>query len=143
MSWLSSFSFSLSILLEATRSNDVYVTYHKTTYFQNRIRIIVSSFSAMHLNYFILQNYGKKKQKSPRRGIEPWSPSWQAGILTTILSRMICTGDETNSKLGEHWETYIYVYLYLMQCYTKVSLTKKQLPNFLCTYKNSITSVFR
>ena len=28
-------------------------------------------------------------QKSPRRGIEPRSPAWQAGILTTILSRMI------------------------------------------------------
>ena len=27
-------------------------------------------------------------QKSPRRGIEPRSPAWQAGILTTILSRM-------------------------------------------------------
>ena len=27
---------------------------------------------------------------SPRRGIEPRSPAWQAGILTTILSRMTC-----------------------------------------------------
>ena len=24
---------------------------------------------------------------APRQGIEPWSPAWQAGILTTILSR--------------------------------------------------------
>ena len=30
-----------------------------------------------------------KKKKSPRRGIEPRSPAWQAGILTTILTRMI------------------------------------------------------
>ena len=29
-----------------------------------------------------------KLKKSPRRGIEPRSPAWQAGILTTILSRM-------------------------------------------------------
>ena len=27
-------------------------------------------------------------KKSPRRGIEPRSPAWQAGILTTILTRM-------------------------------------------------------
>ena len=27
---------------------------------------------------------------SPRRGIEPRSPAWQAGILTTILSRITC-----------------------------------------------------
>ena len=28
------------------------------------------------------------KNMSPRRGIEPRSPAWQAGILTTILSRI-------------------------------------------------------
>ena len=28
------------------------------------------------------------KKLSPRRGIEPRSPAWQAGILTTILSRI-------------------------------------------------------
>ncbi len=28
------------------------------------------------------------KNESPRRGIEPRSPAWQAGILTTILSRI-------------------------------------------------------
>ena len=27
------------------------------------------------------------RKKSPRRGIEPRSPAWQAGILTTILTR--------------------------------------------------------
>ena len=30
----------------------------------------------------------KCKRTSPRRGIEPRSPAWQAGILTTILTRM-------------------------------------------------------
>ena len=38
------------------------------------------------------KNFGEKKKKknmspSPRRGIEPRSPAWQAGILTTILPR--------------------------------------------------------
>ena len=32
-----------------------------------------------------------EKTHSPRRGIEPRSPAWQAGILTTILSRITCT----------------------------------------------------
>ena len=27
-------------------------------------------------------------KSAPRQGIEPWSPAWQAGILTTILSRI-------------------------------------------------------
>ena len=30
----------------------------------------------------------KKKRSPPRRGIEPRSPAWQAGILTTILTRI-------------------------------------------------------
>ncbi len=30
----------------------------------------------------------KNDKKSPRRGIEPRSPAWQAGILTTILTRI-------------------------------------------------------
>ena len=29
----------------------------------------------------------REKKKTPRRGIEPRSPAWQAGILTTILPR--------------------------------------------------------
>ena len=37
-------------------------------------------------------------QKSPRRGIEPRSPAWQAGILTTILSRMIYYSDKIFEK---------------------------------------------
>ena len=37
---------------------------------------------------FLLLLFGRKK--SPRRGIEPRSPAWQAGILTTILSRIRC-----------------------------------------------------
>ncbi len=42
-------------------------------------------------------NWGKERRKrhvrennmknTPRRGIEPWSSAWQAGILTTILPR--------------------------------------------------------
>ena len=36
-----------------------------------------------------LSRWGNKKRKpSPRRGIEPRSPAWQAGILTTILPRI-------------------------------------------------------
>ncbi len=31
-----------------------------------------------------------EKISPPRRGIEPRSPAWQAGILTTILSRIGC-----------------------------------------------------
>ena len=31
----------------------------------------------------------QKEIESPRQGIEPWSPAWQAGILATILSRNI------------------------------------------------------
>ena len=34
-------------------------------------------------------------QETPRQGIEPWSPAWQAGILTTILSR---TGSKRSSS---------------------------------------------
>ena len=34
----------------------------------------------------------KKEFASPRRGIEPRSPAWQAGILTTILSRTCVEG---------------------------------------------------
>ena len=29
-------------------------------------------------------------KRAPRRGIEPRSPAWQAGILATILSRICC-----------------------------------------------------
>ena len=36
---------------------------------------------------------GKKKSLPPRRGIEPRSPAWQAGILTTILPRTGRVGD--------------------------------------------------
>jgi hypothetical protein len=32
----------------------------------------------------------KKKMKTPLPGIEPGSPAWQAGILTTILQRQSC-----------------------------------------------------
>ena len=35
---------------------------------------------------------GRKKVNPPRRGIEPRSPAWQAGILTTILPRIAGVG---------------------------------------------------
>ena len=41
-----------------------------------------------HFNEFKRKKHSWKNKKSPRRGIEPRSPAWQAGILTTILSRI-------------------------------------------------------
>lgn len=45
----------------------------------------------IHINYLqydFLRIYNIcHKNNSPRRGIEPRSPAWQAGILTTILPR--------------------------------------------------------
>ena len=38
------------------------------------------------------KGWEKKNLIPPRRGIEPRSPAWQAGILTTILPRMRHTG---------------------------------------------------
>ena len=35
----------------------------------------------------LLENVQNCKRNPPRRGIEPRSPAWQAGILTTILTR--------------------------------------------------------
>ena len=35
----------------------------------------------------LIINERKKESSPPRRGIEPRSPAWQAGILTTILPR--------------------------------------------------------
>ena len=45
---------------------------------------------SLKLNHFLLLRMAKNRYKlriSPRRGIEPRSPAWQAGILTTILPR--------------------------------------------------------
>ena len=55
----------------------------------------------------------KKKRKgkwkrSPRPGIEPGSPAWQAGILTTILSRIgIDEYTRTTTHTRHHQKTYI------------------------------------
>ena len=38
-----------------------------------------------------IKSWSKKDHSSPRRGIEPRSPAWQAGILTTILPRNCVT----------------------------------------------------
>ena len=53
----------------------------------------------------------KKSSRSPRRGIEPRSPAWQAGILTTILPRNCAKRlrrntrrDVTTEYLGEQCE---------------------------------------
>ena len=37
----------------------------------------------------VWKHSGVSKMDTPRRGIEPRSPAWQAGILTTILFRML------------------------------------------------------
>ena len=45
---------------------------------------------SLKLSHFLLLRMAKNSNKlriSPRRGIEPRSPAWQAGILTTILPR--------------------------------------------------------
>ena len=47
-------------------------------------------FSHSGLSYIVHPK--KKAVLSPRRGIEPRSPAWQAGILTTILTRSWCGG---------------------------------------------------
>ena len=39
----------------------------------------------------------KEKRNAPRRGIEPRSPAWQAGILATILSRIWYSWSENNN----------------------------------------------
>ena len=46
-------------------------------------------FDAKRLRYILFTNHNPilGRKKSPRRGIEPRSPAWQAGILTTILTR--------------------------------------------------------
>ena len=41
----------------------------------------------------------KNKKNPPRRGIEPRSPAWQAGILTTILSRI----DKKRARNSSIW----------------------------------------
>ena len=38
--------------------------------------------------FFGINNSFIIRKKTPRRGIEPRSPAWQAGILTTILPRI-------------------------------------------------------
>ncbi len=47
--------------------------------------------------------YKSDIQKSPRRGIELRSPAWQAGILTTILSRMRYTNLLVHIYIPDIW----------------------------------------
>ncbi len=44
----------------------------------------------------------KMRKMSPRRGIEPRSPAWQAGILTTILSRTWLQFQKLYCTLSQH-----------------------------------------
>ena len=52
---------------------------------------------------------------APRQGIEPWSPAWQAGILTTILSRIACLENDN-----------------ITNCVSSISSRKKKKLWFLC-----------
>ena len=57
-------------------------------HYQNFLKIL--------LNKIVYHTTARRWNKtSPRRGIEPRSPAWQAGILTTILTRML---DINNSR---------------------------------------------
>ena len=56
------------------------------------------------------------RKKSPRRGIEPRSPAWQAGILTTILSRIRCLGDSV-------WGNSFFLFsFFLFMWYTRLNV---------------------
>ena len=44
-------------------------------------------------------------KKPPRQGIEPWSPAWQAGILTTILPRNALIRNSWRQTAHFHRET--------------------------------------
>ena len=65
-------------------------TYHYTTEETDGCLNSFLNFS-LKLSHFLLlrmaKNSNKLRRISPRRGIEPRSPAWQAGILTTILPR--------------------------------------------------------
>ena len=56
------------------------------------------------LNYQIVYNSRARNEKRlpPRRGIEPRSPAWQAGILTSLLSRIKWYFVEFFSNLHNH-----------------------------------------
>ena len=64
-------------------------THHYTTEETDGCLNTCLNFS-LKLSHFLLLRMAKNSNKpriSPRRGFEPRSPAWQAGILTTILPR--------------------------------------------------------
>ena len=60
---------------------------YKLWFWERRQDFVVTSKFFSTLQIFIVQQFSKKRTP-PRRGIEPRSPAWQAGILTSILSRI-------------------------------------------------------
>ena len=48
-----------------------------------------------------------KIKKAPRPGIEPGSPAWQAGILTTILTRICLSTLLTFIQLKPHFHSWL------------------------------------
>ena len=62
------------------------------TFFHSIIKTVWKYF---WMKLFITVQLENEKKASPRRGIEPRSPAWQAGILTNILTRML---DKTSSR---------------------------------------------
>ena len=64
-------------------------THHYTTEETDGCQNSCLNFS-LKLSHFLMLRMAKNSNKlriSPRRGIEPRSPAWQPGILTTILPR--------------------------------------------------------
>ena len=53
--------------------------------------ITINQSNPLNSNFMVKKSISsiliRKPKESPRRGIEPRSPAWQAGILTTILPR--------------------------------------------------------
>ena len=50
--------------------------------------------------------FRNEKKNSPRRGIEPRSPAWQAGILTTILPRTRWQHKDVNDIFNAHFYSF-------------------------------------
>ena len=71
------------VLIRGKLSQNIIETFHG--WLQNNHFITIHFYNCLVKRYRIKL---KKVKKSPRRGIEPRSPAWQAGILTTILSRI-------------------------------------------------------
>ena len=46
-------------------------------------------------------------KRTPRPGIEPGSPAWQAGILTTILTRIVYPSNTTRNTISQFIPHYL------------------------------------